>query len=326
MIDAVIYSSVLAIRSSIEVLPCSACHRNAHRFAGPDCGGLQLFNFNNKILFTHELLNEYQNRSSLAELPFESFRNAIQNTYQTWFSEVEFVREDVFRDAYFGFLPLQQVEHDFTCPICGPTPDEVIVDGTSVSFHSSRVTNDLHPPTRISSSAPLASDVKPPQNQVLVDDKALRNTSLRFWNWRNKNLPLVARRNKGGEIISEEELKLAEDAITTKSLNLALKTELQGVVTELRAISDPLGMLFDTHVRDGKEKPGHQGYMRLLRQVGDSMEVLMALLTAYNSCLHTNQSFSWFLSNLCQSSRGLWRRVTMVWSMSLLPLSLPLQL
>ena len=54
----VIYTSTIAIQHSVETVYCNVCS-NTHGKIGPDLGKYGILNWNNKLAFSHQLLNSY---------------------------------------------------------------------------------------------------------------------------------------------------------------------------------------------------------------------------------------------------------------------------
>ncbi|KAK7014728.1 hypothetical protein VNI00_019316 [Paramarasmius palmivorus] len=142
-----IYTLVGKITSQICVQTCPFCPRHHKCFIGPEPRTLGIFNFNNSVLFTHELLNEYTNRYTGSETPFASFVIAIARVYHG--RGERFVGEDLFRSAWFAFASLQCMTGDMSCPECGEMPDTVIFDGVTLSFAKRHLQDTMQPPTYI---------------------------------------------------------------------------------------------------------------------------------------------------------------------------------
>ena len=143
--EIVIFTTTTAIFRKIETTYCMVC-RNTKGRVGPDLGEFGIFNWNNRIAFSHELMNEYTSRFTTSMTPFFSFRQTIINRYMSQGSPRAFVSLYVFTSAYFGFVHIQRLETEMKCLHCKDEPPIVIADGVSISF-SNRKVMGLKPPT-----------------------------------------------------------------------------------------------------------------------------------------------------------------------------------
>ncbi|KZV95692.1 hypothetical protein EXIGLDRAFT_563691, partial [Exidia glandulosa HHB12029] len=160
VIQSTVYASTRATAIEIEVKPCSTCRPEQRMFAGPDLRALGLFNFNNKRIYTHELLNKFTNSITAHETPFHAFRTVIQRTYMESECRTSFVSDDAFRTAWFSFTRIQDLGDSFQCDVCGPNPEVVIFDGVTASFSNKHQTSSLCPPTLIQPDAPKRLEVQ----------------------------------------------------------------------------------------------------------------------------------------------------------------------
>ncbi|EJD42794.1 hypothetical protein AURDEDRAFT_29323, partial [Auricularia subglabra TFB-10046 SS5] len=161
--DCVIYDHIGAARAKIQVRRCPECPPKSRMTAGPDLGDLGLFNMNNQTLISHALLNKYDTMLSSNETTYHGFAQTLEREYESYGSELPFMGPDRFRTCWFAFMNVQPCKDDFTCSICGPEPEVVVVDGVTVCFHKRRRTAKLKPPTYISRSSPIHEDVKRPK-------------------------------------------------------------------------------------------------------------------------------------------------------------------
>ncbi|EJD32929.1 hypothetical protein AURDEDRAFT_27618, partial [Auricularia subglabra TFB-10046 SS5] len=146
VIPCTIYSSLCAFESTIEIQPCSKCHPASRQYVGPDVRQFGLFNFNNRRLFTHELLDGFTNSMTATETPFNSYHTIMVRKYEG-FSPVAFVSNRRLRTAWFSFSRIQQLADSFMCEVCGPEPLIVIFDGVTAGFDVKHATESLRPPT-----------------------------------------------------------------------------------------------------------------------------------------------------------------------------------
>ncbi|KAF9470050.1 hypothetical protein BDN70DRAFT_764742, partial [Pholiota conissans] len=146
-----------AIEAKIQVQKCPACK---HRFIGPDCRSIGLFNWNNRALFTHDLLNDYTSQFTTSETPFASWVTVISRRYQSRNVAIPFVGDQLFRAVWFSFIRLVQLDDDMICPACGPNPEAVIVDGVTLAFNRRNLLSTLCPPTTTDNLSPKKELVK----------------------------------------------------------------------------------------------------------------------------------------------------------------------
>ncbi|EJD36474.1 hypothetical protein AURDEDRAFT_74183, partial [Auricularia subglabra TFB-10046 SS5] len=151
IIPCTIYSSLCAFQSTIEIRPCASCHPSSRQYAGPDLRHLGLFNFNNRRLFTHEVLDGFTNSMTATETPFNSYHTIMVRKYEG-FSPAPFVSNRRLRTAWYSFSRIQDLSDSF---MCEPEPLIVIFDGVTAGFDVKHVTESLRPPTM-----PVESSVK----------------------------------------------------------------------------------------------------------------------------------------------------------------------
>ena len=147
--ECAVYTLVGAQKTLLEVQPCRKCPPFLRRFIGPDGLQLGLFNLNNSILFTHDLLDDYTANFTSSETPFSAWVSVMRKRYLCFGSLLPFPHEAVFRNAWFSYSALLHLDSDMKCPKCGPTPDDVIWDGVSLSFHRKHLLASLTPPTTV---------------------------------------------------------------------------------------------------------------------------------------------------------------------------------
>ena len=142
-----VYSLTGVHTCEIELQACGVCPRSYRRYIGPDCREDGIFNLNNKLLFTHDLLDDYTASFTSSETPFTAWVIVTQRRYQRHRSPEPFVRDAVFLATWFAYSNVLAMDGDMSCPSCGPTPDDVIWDGVSLSFHRKHLLPSLRPPT-----------------------------------------------------------------------------------------------------------------------------------------------------------------------------------
>ncbi|KAL0066253.1 hypothetical protein AAF712_006684 [Marasmius tenuissimus] len=148
-----IYTLTEEVERQMELVRCPRCHPRKHCFVGPDTRSLGLFNYNNTVLMSHELLDEYVSRFTSAVSPFAAFVEGMSRIYSG--RGFSFVKEDLFRSVWFAYATLQDFTGDMTCPVCKEEPDCVIWDGVTLAYGKEHLTSDLKPPTELSPAAPI---------------------------------------------------------------------------------------------------------------------------------------------------------------------------
>ncbi|KAJ3553760.1 hypothetical protein NP233_g12574 [Leucocoprinus birnbaumii] len=174
--SATLYTLWAALACCIEVQACPNCPPHWQHFIGPDLREQGIFNLNNSMLASHELLNEYTNAFTLSETPFDSWVQFLRGRYEEAGSK--FMGKDQFRSCWFAFARLQKLESDFLCPDCGKQPENVIWDGVTLAFHQRQLLSTIQPPTTTFPESPLRPTKYIPSQQVLPNPalrKLLRN-------------------------------------------------------------------------------------------------------------------------------------------------------
>lgn len=142
----IVYGSTTAMELAIQTVYCPACS-NTHGRIGPDLGNYGILNWNNKMGFTHQLLNHYTSLLTHSETPFNAYYHTVEDEYLNNQSPVGFCDDDTFEHVWFAFVRLQQIQSSMRCSQCGENPKVVIADGVSISFPSHHRTKTLRPPT-----------------------------------------------------------------------------------------------------------------------------------------------------------------------------------
>ncbi|KAJ8095481.1 hypothetical protein PM082_023251 [Marasmius tenuissimus] len=153
----------------IEVIRCPTCHSRKHCFIGPDPRSLGLFNYNNSVLLSHELLDEYVSRFTSTVSPFASFVEGMSRIYSG--RGCSFVKEDLFQSAWFAYASLQDFSGDMYCPECLEEPDCVIWDGITLAYGKEYVTDVLKPPTYLEQNAPSRRRNYPEKPQMIPETR-----------------------------------------------------------------------------------------------------------------------------------------------------------
>lgn len=165
--SCIIYSITEAWSCCIKTQKCPSC---IHCCIGPKSSDLSLFNFNNCILFTHKLMNNYTSAFTTSETPFAAYVQGIRQKYVGQQLAHDFVTEKVFIAAWFSFVTLVKLENDMICSSCGPTPKVTIWDGVTLAFNQKHLLSTLHPPTMVNATAPVQDKMKPSSDVCLISN------------------------------------------------------------------------------------------------------------------------------------------------------------
>ncbi|KAJ7829970.1 hypothetical protein B0H14DRAFT_3088025 [Mycena olivaceomarginata] len=108
-----------------------------------------IFNYNNRKLFSHDLLDEYTSVYTSSETPFSAWVSVVARRYELHSGSMEhpFVTAEVFRAVWFAYVKLQYLDGSMQCPRCGPSPDNTIWDGVTLAFNRKHLLPSLGPPT-----------------------------------------------------------------------------------------------------------------------------------------------------------------------------------
>ncbi|KAK7042940.1 hypothetical protein VNI00_008677 [Paramarasmius palmivorus] len=271
--ECTIYALTGKMTSQICVQACPICPRHHKCFIGPEPRSLGIFNFNNSVLFTHELMDEYTNQFTGSETPFASFVIAVARIYQG--RGEKFIGEDLFRAAWFAFASLQDMNGDMSCPDCGETPETVIFDGVTLSFAKRHLHDALQPPTYIPMDAlkrqrvrvkdqqwiPNAGPKKDPGPTARKEPGARTHLAQWMKKWGDKKTVSGDER----KVMNEELLLLCQELGVVGAKPLA---------DALREVYNPGGVMREWSVR--------RRYRILFEQVRDAVAPI-APLTLYRS-------------------------------------------
>ncbi|EEB96455.1 hypothetical protein MPER_04409 [Moniliophthora perniciosa FA553] len=165
--ECTVYALVERKSRKIELQECPECPQSRKCFIGPDPRNLGLFNYNNSVLFTHELMDEYTSRFTSSETPFVAFVQSVGRIYAG--RSCCFIGEDLFRSAWFAYASLQDMSGDMTCPECGSSPENVIWDGVTLAFGKRHLQDSLRPPTYVPEDGLLRHRVRYRKQQWVPD-------------------------------------------------------------------------------------------------------------------------------------------------------------
>ena len=256
-----VYGLTTVHTCEIELQPCNTCPRAYRRYVGPDGREKGIFNWNNKLLFTHDLLDDYTASFTSSETPFTAWMSVVQRRYIRYASPEPFVRrDDVFLAAWFAYSNVQAMDGDMSCPGCGPTPDNVIWDGVSLSFHRKHLLPTLRPPTVVNENS-LERQSKRISQSLIKSAEVRRNM---------QKVIDAAGTTKGEAIPSLGQL--------TDHFGL-----IQATTSALREINQELGDYFNSHY----------GIEMLASERRPSSEISQLFRQVRGSCSFTS---IWFLS------------------------------
>ncbi|KAG5633745.1 hypothetical protein H0H81_005593, partial [Sphagnurus paluster] len=262
--DCVIYGLAGAVRTSIELQKCPICPGRRRRYVGPDPRTEGLFNYNNRILVTHELLDDYTSVYTSSETPFTAYVTVMQRRYNSnQAASSEFMPEAMFRAVWFAYVNLQDFCGDMCCQRCGPSPQDIIWDGVTVGFNQKHLLPSLRPPTISDDGAPIRTNNYIGKQQILQDAKLRRD------------LRRVVQRGKGkgkrrDTVVSEDDEN--SEPILDKS-DAAVKAEVEwlklipDVFLHLSRIDEGLGLLFMEHFGLSAEAVASKVYKNLFLQL-----------------------------------------------------------
>jgi hypothetical protein len=170
----IIYTLTGAHCTEIELQSCPVCPRTLRRFIGPETRDLGLFNFNNRILFTHDLLDEYTSAYTSSETPFVGWVATVSRRYMNHHSVRPFVTEKMFRSVWFSYIRLQHLDMNLQCPTCGPIPQDTIWDGVTLAFSQKHLLPSLCPPTISHENSLRRDNVRYYSHLQWIPDQKLR--------------------------------------------------------------------------------------------------------------------------------------------------------
>ncbi|PPR05142.1 hypothetical protein CVT26_012228 [Gymnopilus dilepis] len=167
----IVYTLTGAEETTIEVQKCSLC---SHRFIGPDCQKVGIFNLNNRTLLAHDLLDDYSSAFSSSETPFVAWVQTVAQRYETRQCPIPFMSDKLFRQSWFSYMRLMELGTDMVCTKCGPTPDVTIWDGVTVAFSKKNLLPTLCPPTEPGPTSVARENVRLVPSLQMIDRRDLR--------------------------------------------------------------------------------------------------------------------------------------------------------
>lgn len=271
----IIYTLTGALDSRIELQSCTCCDPGRRRYIGPDARELGVFNFNNRILFTHDLLEEYMSAYTTSETPFTAYVTELSRRYINYESSKPFVSEEMFRAVWFTFVQLIHLEEDMICPTCGPSPEDVIWDGVTLAFSRKHLLSSLKPPTTLSVSSPIRMKAYYDPRQQFLPDLKLR--------------------------------RMVRKAITGKSLRPLLPS----IDEDEDEDEDGVGVVVDIQVLTAKaaakRKADAAAALAHIKVVGEVKDMLSLVDTALAQVFNENFGVDVFLSKQSAPGPGVYR-------------------
>ncbi|GAA5881835.1 hypothetical protein JCM1840_001630 [Sporobolomyces johnsonii] len=157
-VDYTVYYEHKAYEVKLEVARCPRCPFGA--FIGPYLIEHGLFNLNNHIGFTRNLLDSFTAHFTASETPFAAFCDAAAQVYAK--RDSAFCRTRTFRAAWYAYARLLQIGTGMSCPHpdCGSQPCIVIADGTVTTTAKRFATGQLRPPTCTFDGTGIHSEVR----------------------------------------------------------------------------------------------------------------------------------------------------------------------
>ncbi|KAG6809113.1 hypothetical protein H0H92_001569 [Tricholoma furcatifolium] len=281
-----VYGILGCYDTNIELQRCTQCTGGRQHFIGPDSRELGLFNYNNRVLFSHDLLDDYTMAYTSSETPFTTWVGVSARRYKVHRSRYPFVSETVFRAAWFGYAQHLSLDGDFQCSRCGSVPQEPIFDGVVVVFNKSRILDSLRPPTTLHSDSVMRSSRLVKGKALIVEAKLQKN----FWEVIQSSALIIKgvdvdddRSGMGSDESDDEgEVALLETQDSEPTTRAQKRTNehirrslsiLPSVHSELAKIDESLGHLFERLFCNNRTAIALP-YKRLLIQISSRESIL----------------------------------------------------
>ena len=259
-----VYGIHQKIDAEIELQPCRTTSPSKRRFIGPDLRELGLFNYNNRVLLSHELLDDYTSFYTSSETPFSAWVTVMSRRYQS--ASSTFIGEDLFRSIWFSYAKLQHLQDDMKCARCGDYPETVIWDGVTLAFGRKHLQSSLEPPTKLATNAPVRHS-RYLHNLQLIQDAGLRKQIRQMVSKPAAMLSTDSDSGReGGQRPNLKKDKLVEAAVAHVKLVHDVRLALASLCPELSNLVQknygPEAFANDVQV--------HPALKELLQQVGDA--------------------------------------------------------
>lgn len=151
----------------IELQSCPKCPKGHRRYIGADLREMGLFNYNNRVLVSHQLLEEYTHNFTSHEAPITTYVLGVVRRYDE--SGFKFMSEKLFRSAWFAYASLYSFGDDMQCSICGTDPEDLIWDGVTLAFGKKHLSGTLAPPTVLHEESLVRKTVYVPKQQFILE-------------------------------------------------------------------------------------------------------------------------------------------------------------
>lgn len=268
----VLYTLIQAIPCRIQLQRCPSCPATLERAIGPEPRNLGIFNFDNRNLITHDLLDDYTSSFTTSETPFIAWVKIMSRRYKDYKSHRKFLYHKTFRSAWFSYTKIQAFEGDMQCPECGPCPESVICDGTALRMNEKYVLPTVKPPTVSEEGSTIRASRYVGKQQVIEDPKLRKD---------------IKRIIEGPRLLSRQELDVLSTSATIDrgaaeklSNCLQLIVFVDNVCTALSAICSGLGLLFRKAYSAYAASTGLQPdrrYISLFKQVSILLSLTIVL-------------------------------------------------
>ena len=241
-----VYTLTEPLKTEIQIQKCPKCPVARHRFIGPDLRELGIFNYNNAVLFTHELLDEYTSSFTTSETPFVAWSTVVSRRYTL--GGHSFVSNAMLRSVWFAYVRIQLFDGDMQCVRCGPSPEHIIWDGVTLSFGRKHVLPSLNPPTQTAKSSPIRENRRYIRRQQILEDRETRDLVRKA-----ATMPKLPKCLAAGppaarvESVAPDKQKAANDTVNLKAEATAALDHIDRVTragNALAALSKGLGALF----------------------------------------------------------------------------------
>ena len=137
-----LYTTNRRFKVKVGIFHCPYCHKQV----GADCSGSYVFNYTNRTLFSHELLNRYMHEFNygMSISSFVEIQNGIYSDNRLGYT---FVDKTTFCKAFYAYASLIEFDYKFSCGLgCGDEPDAIVYDGVDIGLAKSRANSILPPP------------------------------------------------------------------------------------------------------------------------------------------------------------------------------------
>lgn len=167
-----LYTLATVFEVELELQKCPTCPPKRRRYIGPDLREHGVFNYNNSILATHDLLDAYTSAYTTSETPFISWVTQTSRLYAG--VDTLFMGSDLFRSVWFAYAYLQHFVGDMSCTLCKGNPDTVIWDGLTLAFGKKHLRDSIRPPTVSHPESAIRRKVSYQPRQQLLRDREVR--------------------------------------------------------------------------------------------------------------------------------------------------------